>query len=135
MPQIKIPVVHSTSHTIFPGIVLGILGILAVILLFQGILKARRENRPFLSLAGRHFFVADYDRIKLFGTVIGLVLYIVLMPILTFIPASILFITFFNVLYSGRKGRKDLAISLSIAAVETMTVWFIFGYLFEITLP
>lgn len=135
MPDFKVPVTYSTSHTVFPRIVLGILAILAVILLIQGILKARKENRSFLSWKGTRFFTEHYDKAKLFGTIIGLVAYILLMPILGFIPASLLFIFFFNVLYAGRWGKKDLAISLSIAAVETMTVWFIFGYLFEITLP
>lgn len=135
MSDLKIPVIYSTSHNLFPRIVLGILVLLGIILVIQAMIKARKTNRPFLSLKGKRFFIADYDKTKLFGTLIGLILYIVLMPIIGFIPASILFMLLFNILYSARWGKKDLAVHLAIAAVETMSVWFVFGYLFEITLP
>lgn len=135
MPDLKVSIIHSTSHTVFPKIVLGILIFLGIILVIQGLLKARQANRRFISLKDRRFFVDGHDRTKLLGTLIGLVLYIVLMPILGFIPASILFMLYFNVLYSARWSKKDLAAHLAVAAVETMSVWFVFGYLFEITLP
>lgn len=135
MPEFRINIVHSTSHEVFPKIIVGILVILGIMLLIQGLLRAKREKRAFFSVAGRQFFTENYNKVKFWGTVLGLILLVLLMPILGFIFSGILFMLFFNVLYSGRKGVKDIAISLSIAVVETMSVWFIFGYLFEITLP
>lgn len=135
MPDIKIPIVYSTSHEVFPRIVLVILVILAIIIFLQYLLKTRKEKSKLFSFKGKHFFEKDYDKVKLFGSAILLLLYIVIMKPLGFIFASILIMSLFNILYSARFGKKDIGISIGISVIETMTVWFIFGYLFEITLP
>ena len=135
MPEVKIPIVYSTSHEIFPKIVFGVLVILAVILFIQYVLKQSKANEPLFSLKGKQFFEKDYDKVKLFGSLILVFAFVFLLEPLGFIPAGILFMTLFNVLFTGRLGKKDILISLGIAIIETMTVWFIFGYLFEITLP
>lgn len=135
MPDIKIPIVYSTSHEVVPRIVLGILVILAIIIFLQYLLKTRKEKSKLFAIKGKHFFEKDYDKVKLFGSAILLLLYIVIMKPLGFIFASILIMSLFNILYSARFGKKDIGISIGISVIETMTVWFIFGYLFEITLP
>ncbi len=133
--DLKIPIVHSTSHKIFPRIVLAILIILAVIMFIQYILKARKEKTKLFSLKGKQFFEDNYDKVKLFGTIIFLFAFIFLLEPLGFIIASIIFMSLFNILFSGKYSKKDIVISTGIAIIETMSVWFIFGYLFEITLP
>ena len=135
MPDIKIPIVYSTSHEVVPRIVLGILVILAIIMFIQYVLKTRKEKGKLFSYKGRHFFEKDYDKVKLFGSAVLLLLYIVIMKPLGFIFASILIMSLFNILYSAKFGKKDMVLSIGISVIETMTVWFIFGYLFEITLP
>lgn len=135
MLDIKIPIVYSTSHEVFPRIVLVILVILAIIIFLQYLLKTRKEKSKLFAIKGKHFFEKDYDKVKLFGSAILLLLYIVIMKPLGFIFASILIMSLFNILYSARFGKKDIGISIGISVIETMTVWFIFGYLFEITLP
>lgn len=135
MPELKIPVVYSTSHEIFPKIVFGILVILAIIIFVQYVLKQRKAKEALFSLKGKQFFEKDYDKVKLFGSLILLFAFVFLLKPLGFIPAGILFMSLFNVLFTGRFGKKDILISVGIAVVETMIVWFVFGYLFEITLP
>ncbi|MDF1616753.1 tripartite tricarboxylate transporter TctB family protein [Petrocella sp. FN5] len=131
----RIKIVYSQSHTIGPKIIFGILIIFSIILLIQAIMKAKKENRPLLSLKHKHFFIENYDRVKLLGTGILLILYIMTMNLLGFIPAGILFISLFNVLYKGSREIKSILISIGIATIETMLIWFIFGYMFGVTLP
>lgn len=135
MPEFKIPIVYSTSHKVFPQIVFGILVILAIIILIQYVMKQHKSKETLFSLKGKQFFEKDYDKVKLFGTLILLFAFVFLLKPLGFIPAGILFMSLFNILFTGRIGKKDILISIGIAVVETMIVWFIFGYLFEITLP
>lgn len=135
MLDFKLPIVYSTSHTVMPKIIFGVLVILGIILFIQYVMKTRKEGGKLFSLKGKRFFEENYDRMKLFGTVIILFGFIVFMKPLGFILAGIIFMSLFNILYDGKFGKKDLLLSISISVVETMTVWFIFGYLFDITLP
>lgn len=131
----KLQIVHSQSHKIVPRIVFGILVVLAIIILIQSILKAKEENRPLFNFKDEKFFIENYDKKKFFGTAILLVLYIVFMKATGFIIASIIFLSLFNILYSEKKEPKDIGISIGIAIMETLIIWVIFGYIFDITLP
>ena len=62
-----------------------------------------------------------------------------LLPQLHFVPASIIFIFLFNVLFDLKQGEpfnfKSIAISLLISVVCSYGVWYLFFKLFNITLP
>ncbi len=112
-----------------------ILIILAIIIFIQHVIKSRQANTKLFSLKGKQFFEENYDKVKLFGTIILLFAFIFLLEPLGFVIASIIFMSLFNILYSEKYDKKGLLVSLGLAVAETMTVWFIFGYLFDITLP
>jgi hypothetical protein len=131
----KVKIVYSQSHTVFPKIIFVILIIFAVILLIQSLMKAKKENRSFLDFKGKKFFIEKYDKLKFYGTIVLLILYILSLNLLGFLPASIIFISLFNILYAGKKEPKSIAISIGISIVESLLIWFVFGYLFEVTLP
>lgn len=131
----KLNFVHSEAHTVFPKIIIGVIIFFAAVMLVQALLKAKREKKPLFSFAGKRFFKEDYDRKKLFGSMVLLVLYIICLPLLTFIPASIVFISLFNILYENKMNKKAIAISIATSAVEVLAIWYVFGYWFEITLP
>ncbi|NLB21176.1 MAG: tripartite tricarboxylate transporter TctB family protein [Clostridium sp.] len=133
--DLKIPIVHSKSHEIFPRITIAIVIILAIIIIIQYVNKSRQGDTKLFSLKGKHFFEENYDKVKLFGTIILLFAFIFLLEPLGFIVAGIIFMSLFNILFSGKYTKKEFLVSTSIAVIETMSVWFIFGYLFEITLP
>ncbi len=84
----------STSHWIFPPIIMGILAFFAIIMLIQRALKCKRQGTPFFNFKNYHFFEKDWDKVRLPGTFILLVLYIPSMELLGFLPASIIFIFF-----------------------------------------
>ena len=131
----KVKIVHSQSHLVFPKIIIGILILLFIIMLVQGLMKAKRENRPFINLKNKQFFVENYDKLKFYGTFVLFILYIIFMDILGFLLASILFVTLFNVLFAASKEKKSIITSVVISTVASVTLWFIFGYVFNVTLP
>ncbi len=143
----------STSHWLFPPIVFGILGILLVIMAIQRAVKCKKEGTPFFNFKGYTFFVEGWDKVKLLGTVILLVLYFPAMNLLGFLAASIIFIFLFNVLFVGfsqitgipeairskqfwsNEDVKTLIASILISVISSTLIWFIFGKVFRITLP
>lgn len=132
----KIVYKPSTSHWIFPPIILGILGVLLVIMIIQRAVICKKNNQPFIDFKKIHFFIPGYDKLKLFGTVILFVLYILLMKPIGFVFSSILCIFGFNVLFTGVKaGRKSIITSAIIAVVATIIIWVVFDVMFQISLP
>lgn len=131
----KIKIVHSQSHLVFPTIVIGILIILLIIIIIQAVMKAKKQNKPFLDIKNKKFFVENYDKLKLWGSILLFVLYILSLELIGFLFASILFITLFNVLFAGTTKKRSLIGSIVISSVASFTLWFLFGYVFNITLP
>lgn len=99
----NIKIVYSQSQNIVPKIIFVILVILAIIILFQSMKQAKKENRSFMSFRKKKFFIDNFDKLKLFGTFALLILYIAGMNLLGFIASSIIFISLFNILYTGKK--------------------------------
>jgi hypothetical protein len=132
---------------------MGILAILLLIMGLQHLFKCKKEGRPIFNVKGYRFFVENWDKFRLLGTLILLVAYFPAMELIGFLPASILFVFLFNVLFCGVKQLasipvafktrkfwsnpdfKSLLISLIISVVSSVLVWFIFGQVFKITLP
>jgi hypothetical protein len=108
---------------------------LALIIFIQEYTKAKKANKPFVNLKGWRFFAEGYDKVKLFGSIGLLFAYIGLMQLIGFIAGSIIIVSLFNILYAEKKDAKSIAICIGISIIETMVLWFIFGYIFEITLP
>lgn len=151
MPIIKYK--PSTSHWLFPPIIMGILAILLAVILVLRFIRTRREGKPFLDLKGARFFVPDWDKVRFIGTLVLFVLYILSMQKIGFLPSSIVFIFLFNVLFAGvgqlrqlipaaRKGKlfssaafKSVSVSLVSSIVFSVGVWYLFARVFNVTLP
>lgn len=131
----KIKIVHSQSHLVFPRIIIGVLIFLLLVIVLQSVIKAKKENKPFINLKNKKFFGENYDKLKFYGTLILFVLYILFMDIIGFLPSSIIFITLFNVLYAATKEKKSIITSIIISTIASVILWFIFGYVFNVTLP
>ncbi|WP_320128829.1 tripartite tricarboxylate transporter TctB family protein [uncultured Sphaerochaeta sp.] len=149
----KVTYKPSTSHWIFPPIIMGILAILLVIMFLQHLVKCKKEGRPLFKVKGYRFFVENWDKVRLLGTLGLLIVYFPAMELMGFLPASILFVFLFNVLFSGieqlasipvafktrqfwsNPDFRSLLISLIISVVSSILIWFIFGQVFNITLP
>ena len=144
----------KNMHLFFPKVMAIICGILIVVVLIQRALRCKREGKPFFNFKGYHFFVPGYDKVKFWGALILFALYIYLLPIIHFVPAGIIFITLFNVLFTncinlekifGQKNNagyampmvnvKALLISVAVSVIFAVGLWLLFFKGFNITLP
>ena len=118
----------------FPKLVIGVLIILGSCIIITEIAKKIRNKEPIIPKC-KIFFVADYDKLKLFGSLILFVLYVAMLDRIGFIPASLIFIFMYNILFCGILQWKSLLISAVITVVFVVGIWFIFGVMFNISLP
>ena len=130
----KIKIVYSTSHLLFPKIIIAILVILFVIMMIQRFFDTRKNNKPFINKDFR-FFNKDCDKFKLAGSAILLVAYCFALNLIGFIAGSIIFISLFHILFAEKRTLKRILISIGISTVETLLVWYIFANLLYVTLP
>ncbi len=130
----RIKVVYSTSHLLFPKIIITILIILAVIMLIQRIVDTKKNNKPFFNKEFK-FFDKDCDKVKLAGSAILLIAYCFAMNFIGFIAGSIIFISLFHILYAEKRTLKRILTSIGISTVETLLVWYVFAQLLYVTLP
>lgn len=147
----KISYRPSTSHWLFPPIVIGILIILLAAITLRRYLRCRKSGEPFIKLNGYLFFVKGWDRMRFIGTFVLFVFYVFSMNLFGFLASSIVFIFLYNVLYVGvdrlfglpaeaRAGNaapvvRSLAVSLAISVISSASIWYLFGQVFKITLP
>ena len=126
-------------HLFFPYLVGWICAILFVIILIQRAIKCKKTGTPFINFKNYHFFRLNYDKVKLWGSLILFILYIIALPILHFAWASVIFIFLFNVLFEMKPGKlfefKSVLISAIIALAGSWGVWYLFFQVFNITLP
>ena len=128
-----IQVVYSTEHWIVPIITMGVLVVLlAAIILTEG--RARvQEGKPFFQKPGR-FFLENYDKMKLWGTLLLFAGYIFALDVIGFTVTSLIFVFLFDVLSTGTS-KKALIGSAVIAVVASLLISVMFGIVFNITLP
>lgn len=131
----KLKIINSTSHWVMPRIVMGILVVLLVIIGIQRLIHCRKTGTPFIQLKNYRFFRPGWDKVKLLGGILTFVAYIYLMEFLTFLPASIISIFIFNVLFDNERAKKSMITSGVISVGFSVFIWLIFGVLFRITLP
>lgn len=131
----KLKIINSTSHWVMPRIVMGILVVLLVIIGIQRLIHCRKTGTPFIQLKNYRFFRPGWDKVKLLGGILTFVAHIYLMEFLTFLPASIISIFIFNVLFDNERTKKSMITSGVISVGFSVFIWLIFGVLFRITLP
>ena len=131
----KLKIINSTSHWVMPRIVMGILVVLLVIIGIQRLIHCRKTGTPFIQLKNYRFCRPGWDKVKLLGGILTFVAYIYLMEFLTFLPASIISIFIFNVLFDNERTKKSMITSGVISVGFSVFIWLIFGVLFRITLP
>lgn len=138
----KVEVDFSQSHMMFPKIImLFMLFLLILILLLYGrkffgeIIYNRRPHR---------FFLENWDKIRLLGTLALITAYFYLMDIvgaffpntgLGFLLVSIPFMLSLSFLYVHDLNRKRCVIIVLNALIAPCTAWYILGNMFNISLP
>ena len=77
---------YSTSHLFFPKIIITLLVVLGLVIAVPKLLAALKERKN----GGKkyRFFVEGYDKLKLFGTVILMILYVLALDLVGFCPPA-----------------------------------------------
>lgn len=127
----KINYVHSTAHLLFPKIVGIILVILFIAILFNELFLRKRKEK----INKKGFFAENFDKKKLFGSLGIIVGYILLLEPLGFLPVSIIAMLLLNILFEGSKEKKSLVLSVALSVAFPLVLWFVFGFMLNITLP
>jgi len=133
----RIDVVYSTQHWIFPTIILVILAVLGLaIIAVEGVGRVK-AGKGFFVKPGR-FFTENYDKIKFWGCIVLMIAYFFLLDKIGFTVCSIIFVFLFNTLFAGPSRMKNVkyhVTSLIISVVSVLLVSILFGTVFDITLP
>lgn len=128
-----IQVVYSTQHWIMPKIVMAVLVIvLLAIIVTEGMARVKTGGSFFKK--PEKFFIEGCDHVKLWGSLILFIAYIVCLDIIGFTVTSMIFVFLFNVLYAGTE-KKSLILSVILAVVSSLIIAVLFGVVFNITLP
>lgn len=133
----RINLVYSTQHWIFPIITIVILAVLGIaIIAAEGAARVKAGN-GFFGKPGR-FFAENYDKVKFWGCLVLMVAYFFLLNVIGFTVCSIVFVFLFNTLFAGPERMKNVRyhlVSLLISVVSVLLVSILFGTVFDITLP
>lgn len=137
----SIKIDFAQSHLFFPRIIIGILIGLAIIMAIKYLPNKIREIKEGQS---KKFFVENYDKFKLYSTIVLIALYFKGMEwIGSFFPnmgygfliVSIIFMLSISILFIGEKSKKKLLFAIINSLATPILAWYIFGILFHISLP
>ncbi len=137
----SIEIDFEQSHLFFPRIIIGILVLLLIVI---AVMHLPRKIKEIKNGDKFSFFEENYDKVKLFSTIAIIMIYFKLMEYVGslfpnmgygFLFTSIVFMFAISLLFIGKSTkRKMIAITLN-SVITPALAWFIFGYLFHITLP
>jgi hypothetical protein len=127
--------VHVRSNTsfavgprTFPNIAAAVIGFVGLMLIVTRFPELMRKS-VFLKKENYSFDWKAFCRQA--GFIASMIVYIKLIPILGFIPASVVFV-FFMLYYFG---SNRFLINILIAVIFTLITYMLFGFLFRISLP
>lgn len=135
---LQVTVDFDRSHLIFPRLI-------GVILLVLGAAIAVNQRRAILG-SGRMWSqaLAGMDKPRFVGTIVLTVIYFLLMvPVgdiwpntgLGFLLCSIPFVALTGILYMHQRDARSLVPMLIVAVAGPTLVWWLFTYVFALTLP
>lgn len=121
----------AASPDFFPLLMIGIIAVLSLRLLLSSVsFRKATSERPSLPAGGR-----PAVNLLPFFTVALLGLYIALLPVLTYIPATFLFLFTGMSVLAGKRDARSLAVYFGISGVTTGVLYFIFARLLQLFLP
>ncbi len=129
---LKLEIVFSESHKIVPKIILIVLIILGAWIIITSYLENKKRGTKKEKFK---FFIDGYDKVKFFGTIGLLVAYVIALEYIGFLVSSIVFIFVTTMFFYGTNDKKTVIVSGISAITTSVLVWYLFGTVFNITLP
>lgn len=134
----QVTIDFETSHLIFPTIIGGVLA-----LLFLTIVIRDRARIAGSGAYWRETF-AGMDRVRFFGTLVLTLIYFgLMMPVgniwpntgIGFLICSVPYVFAVGVLYLHKRGLRDTTPIAIMSVVAPPLAWWLFSYVFFLTLP
>lgn len=134
----RVSIDFETSHLVFPTII-------GTVLLLLGAAIVATRWRRFAGAAGYWSGIfAAMDKLRFFGTIVLTLVYFLLMvPVGDFWPntgmgfllCSIPYVALCGLLFLRERTRPALAVLGIVSIVSPLLVWWVFAYVFFLTLP
>lgn len=135
---LSVSINFETSHLLFPKLIGAVLALLGLAILIS--------HRRAIAHSGAMWAqtLASMDKPRFFGTLALTVVYFLLMvPVgdrwpntgLGFLICSIPFVAAISVLYMHERDARSLIPALIVAVAAPTIVWWLFTYVFALTLP
>ena len=137
-PLTQVSIDFETSHLVFPTLIAIVVGVLGIAIMLRD--RALIAQAP----AAWRTTLADIDKPRFFGTIVLTVLYFSLMvPVgniwpntgLGFLICSIPYVFAIGVLYLHERSWRDIIPVAILAAVAPPVAWYLFYYVFFLSLP
>ncbi|WP_221584891.1 tripartite tricarboxylate transporter TctB family protein [Microbacterium sp. G2-8] len=135
--HLTLDIAFDSYHLLFPYVIGGLLVLLLVAMGIQKLisLAVNRSKGSAEKRRPRRFFDEGFDAKKLFGALACIVAYVLVLDPIGFLVSSILFIAAISLIFRPVFTPRAL-VGVALNAVLTpLTIWLVFGQLFDITLP
>ena len=123
----------ETRHLFLPNIITKTLIILFVLLLFVSRKKIAANFKNFDKKWHQANFIVN--RKIFFGNLALLLGYVLLLDMITFIPATLIYVFLTVLLFTQYVTKKEVVKAAIVSAATTGVVYLVFGMMFNITLP
>ncbi|MBM7570035.1 tripartite tricarboxylate transporter TctB family protein [Aquibacillus albus] len=114
---------------VFPRFIIAVIAVVTLVLLIKSFLQKSDRTSSF----SWETFINKYGKTIILFALFGV--YVVLLPILSFIIATLLFLIVGQAVLMGLKKPKTIVLNLSISVIMTFSVYLIFTHLLNIWLP
>lgn len=137
----RIDMNYSEYHTVFPRLIIYFLILLGILLIIKQVIQKIKTKKHVQQNKSNVPEGAESSRKKKFnimmfsGSIVLLVAYGFALEKFGFIYPTVLFLILSTLLYKASSNKKSVFISVVNAILTTVLIYFIFGTLFDITLP
>ncbi|WP_279042942.1 tripartite tricarboxylate transporter TctB family protein [Bilophila wadsworthia] len=121
----------TNSPQFFPLILIGFISLLSLKLLFSSI----GSNKDKKVVDSQKFFHFSSSFLLQCFVIIGLVLYITLLPVISYIPSTALFLFICMGVLDGTYTARKLLLYAMISGITTGVLYFIFAHILKFFLP
>lgn len=123
----------ETRHLFLPDIITKTLIILFILLLFVNRHKIAANFKNFDKKWHQANFIVNWK--IFFGNLALLLGYVLLLDLITFIPATLIYVFMTVLLFTQYVTKKEVVKAAIVSAATTGVVYLVFGVMFNITLP
>lgn len=127
---VRMPYYGDSGGLASPGLTPGLISLMLMVLCAMLMLRSHRHAFSF----GRFEMTVDSWRVLATFTIIFV--YVAIMPLIHYVPATFLMLLTFQVFFAGKRTLVGILVwGVGLSAVLTAVLWYVFAELFFVPLP